>query len=361
VLPILWILGASGVGKSTVGFRLVHELGGVGILAALVDADQLRLARGLDLTETELIASGLPPLEREFRARGAQVLIVSGIADDADHLAALLSGLRDHPRLTVHLDVDADALRERIRHRGSLIGEMEENVEYAARLDPHLADLRLDTTGRSPSELATRITADTFAFLEHHQLQHQDTVPGDPDLDTPPRQVVLISGPGGVGLSTVGYSAYSRIAGPAAYLDAHQLGLLGTGSRAEELAPMRAVNTRAVAGNLTRAGADFVVVTGDPRTIRLLNDAWDPATVTTVWLHASRDALADRIALRAKGRGPGIPGDHRVGLTGPALADAVTTAVRERAGERLMPPGTSIIDTSMMTVAEVAEAIVISR
>jgi len=363
VLPVVWIFGASGVGKSTAGFRVLQGLAAAGVVAALVDADQLRLARGVSASETQLIASGLPRLEREFGAHDARVLIVTGIADDAAHLSSLLAGLPRHRVFTVHLDVEAPALRERIRRRGSLLDEMEENVEYAARLDPSLAGLRIDTTGRAVAEIASRITAEVMSFLEAAASDSSDvprTNEGAGSVGLP-REAVLISGPGGVGLSTIGYSTYSRMAAtgrPAAYLDAYQLGFLGAEPRSEELAPMRAANVTAIADILTRAGAHTIVVTGDARTIRSVSDAWRGAPLTAIWLHASPEALAERITQRARGAGPGIPGDHRAGLDGPALAEAIATAVGERTRYDDMPDGTAVVDTSALTAAQAAEGIV---
>ncbi len=358
VLPVVWIFGASGVGKSTAGYRVLLDLGDAGVEAALVDADQLRLARNLAVSETELISSGLASLEREFRATGAQILIVSGIADDATHLSALLAGLPDSRVLTVHLDVEAGTLRERILRRGSLLGETEENVEAAARLDRQWADLRIDTTGRSPEQIAAVITAKVLDVLGS-SVESIDA-PSAAHVVTPPEKVILISGPGGVGVSTVGYSAYAQIAAtgrPAAYLDAHQLGFLGRDPRSDELVPLRVANVRAVAAILTRSGARTVIITGDPITIRLLDKAWNDVTRTVAWLDASPEALAERITERARGNGPGIPGDHRAGLTGASLKSSINQAITENIRRKEMPDGTVTIDTTRMSASQVAATI----
>jgi hypothetical protein len=360
VLPIIWLLGPSGVGKSTVGFRLLSTLAAAGIPAGYVDADQLRLARGLDASEDELVASGIPLVEREYRARGARVLLISGIADDRGHLARLLPGARPDRLLAVHLAVDADTLRERIRRRGSLVELTEESVEYAAVLDSRRFDLRIETAGRAPSDIAGVVAEATRAFLDREPGETGDE--GDPVAveDETPARLVLMSGPGGVGLSTVGYQTYSRIAGtgePTGYLDAYQLGFLGAHPRSAELAPIRARTVSVIAANFARHGARTVVVSGDPCTVRLLAGT-SAGAASIVWLDASPAALAERITARARGEGPGIPGDHRRGLSGEDLAGAIDAAVSESSGRDLLPPRTVAIDTTGMDPCAVADAVV---
>lgn len=364
VLPIVWILGASGVGKSTTGFLALQQLDAAGVVCALVDADQLRLARGVDSTETQLIAGALPVLEREFRARGARALIVSGVADDAVHLSALLTGLARSRLLIVHLDVDGGTLRDRIRRRGSLLEEMEENVAAAAAIDPGWADVRIDTSNATPDVIAAAIVAATRVFLRGED--EVERMPAAHALPVPvpvpaPAHAVLISGAGGSGVSTVGYAVYSGIAtrGRAVgYLDAYQLGFLGPGIRSDALAPLRAANVRTVSDVLRRAGAETIVVTGDARTVRLLSESWAGADTTVVWLDASHEALAERIAERARGRGPAIPGDHRRGLSGRALDDAIAAAVAETRDRAQLPPDTMVVDTSALSPGAAADRIV---
>lgn len=358
-LPVVWLFGTPGVGKSTIGYRLLSSLGDAGLQAAYVDADQLRLAGNVSASETDLIASALPTLERGYRAYGAQVMIVGGLADDQSHLAALLSGIPREGVLAVHLGADADTIRERLRWRGWPVELVDKAVQYAERLDPGFADLHIDVTDKTPAILVAKIADAILAHL--NQL-----TPGkeSPTAATPqpvvPRRIIFLTGPGGVGISTVGFETFSRLARagePAGYIDAHQLGFLGTGKREDRLAPMRAANARAVAGSLAAGGARTLVISGEPRTVRLLIDTWD-TTMQVFWLHASSAVLAERITLQSRGKGPQIPGDHRAGLTGPALAEAIASAINESGQSGLRPDGALVIDTSSMSPAQVADAIV---
>ncbi|MFE6304582.1 hypothetical protein [Nocardiopsis sp. NPDC057823] len=353
MLPVVWLLGASGVGKSTVGYRMLSAAADAGVTAAFVDADQLRLAAGVTATETGLIASALPALSRGYRAHGAEVLVVAGQADGPGHLARLLPGVPRDRVLAVHLDADADTIRERVRRRGWLVGLADEAAEHAARLDPGAADVHVDTVGRSPADIAAQVAAAALGGPLRTTADDDAPAPG-----AAPRRTAVVTGPGGAGLSTAGFGAFSRIAraGEAVgYLDAHQLGFLGTRTRADRLAPLRAANTRVAAANLARGGAGTVLVSGDPRTARLLRRLWDPGDVAVFWLHASPAVLAERITRRARGDGPAIPGDHRAGLSGPALSAAVDAAVRESRLPR--PSGARVIDTDGLDAAQVAAAI----
>lgn len=361
MLPIVWLLGTSGVGKSTTGYRLLSELDASRVRAGFVDADQLRLASRVWASETELIASALPALSRVYREHGAQVLIVAGLADDHDHMARLLPGVPRDRVFAVHLYADGDTIRERVRRRGWLVDLADDAVDYAARIDHCLADLRLDTTAKSPAQLAAQVGEATRAHIGRVAPERFDIQAAN-DKTTVPRSVVAITGPGGVGVSTAGFQTFSQLAHsgePVGYIDAHQLGFDGT--RGEHLASLRADNSRAVADNLASGGAETVVVSADAHTMGILANVWDETTVTRgFWLHANANSLAERITARSRGGGPPIQGNRRLGSTGPELSAAITTAVSESEQDDLQPAQTQIIDTTDLDPAQVAETIIAS-
>ena len=179
MLPVVWLLGTSGVGKSTTGYRMLSELHTAGVKAAFVDADQLRLASGIAAVETELIASALPALSRGYQTHGAQVLIVAGLAADLDHLSRLLPGVPSDRLLTVHLDADGDTIRERVHRRGWLVDLADDAVVYATQIDSDLADLHVDTTGRTPSDLAAQVAEAALAHVERTVSEGSDVLAAD--------------------------------------------------------------------------------------------------------------------------------------------------------------------------------------
>src|SRR3954462_6780317 len=115
LLPVLWLCGPSGVGKSTVAWELFSERSGAGH----VDIDQLGMCYPeipSDPGRTVLEARILGRAVANFAAAGASCLVVSGYIDSrrgihTEYLAqAALGVLRlrcDQPELRLRLDLRA--------------------------------------------------------------------------------------------------------------------------------------------------------------------------------------------------------------------------------------------------------------
>ncbi|EQD85241.1 hypothetical protein N599_16090 [Saccharopolyspora erythraea D] len=345
------------MGKSTAGYRLLAELADRGVVAAFVDADQLRLAAGVRASETRLVATGLRALVPGYREAGARLLIVAGLADDREHLARLLPGVPRERVLACHLHADAEVLRARIRQRAWLAEQAELAVDYAAAIDPSLADLRVDTSGLTPDEVSRRLATAALAHVERAATA-ADHEPAGPAATDPPVGVVLVTGPGGVGSSTVGFQTFMRLANEGsgvAYLDAHQLGFVGADPRGRQLAPLRARNARAVIGALAAHGARTVIVTADIATVREFGGSVrEGLDVATFVLRAAPRTLAARIRRRARGDGPPIAGDHRRGLAGRALDESIAASVDEAARLDEDLPGAHPLCTDDIDPADLA-------
>lgn len=339
MIPLVWLAGASGSGKSTAGYGAFRLLADAGIPIAYVDADQLRLATGVSATEDELVAASLVELVPRYAATGARALIVSGIADDVEHLRRLVGDL---DVTSVVLRSDANALRERLAARGWGAEQI------ALALVPHdesFADIVIDTTSAAPAAVASRIAEVVARAAEAPSNPVAEAVASDAQ----PSRILLATGPGGVGLSTAGWLAYLNLArqGDAvAYLDAFQLGFCPEPERA------RAEHAAAHAGMFASRGVTTLVVTGGPPTIAALSERWPQAGIA--WLAASPETLRERITGRAQGFGPGIPGDWRLGLTGDPLEAAIAAGIAEL-GSAI--PGATVIDTDNATPAAVAAAL----
>jgi hypothetical protein len=85
-VPVLWITGSAGVGKSTVSWQLFTELAGSGTRVAFTDADQLCMCYppppddpGRDLIR----ARNADVTIRNYQAAGARRVIVTGVVDPA--------------------------------------------------------------------------------------------------------------------------------------------------------------------------------------------------------------------------------------------------------------------------------------
>jgi len=353
MLPLLWLCGTSGVGKSTVGWLLQRALRQRGIDAAFIDADQLRNASGVDATEDDFIADGLRSVEPGFRAAGASLLIVAGIVDDPEHLERLLPGRERRQARVVYLRASDGEVLSRVERRGWNVELGPESVAYARRFDTRWVDAVVDTTSRDAADVAEEL-----AGMDLIAAPPPETDGRSPrEAGEPPRMTVL-TGPGGVGLSTSGFLAYLRLAWAGAavgYIDSHQLGFLGESAHPPAGSALRATNAVRLASSMARRGVRHVVMTADPRTVHEV--AALTSGVRVVWLDASDRALASRHHARARGEGPPLVGDHRRGLGAAAIRDGVERAIRESRDPSARPTGAEVIDTTDLRAEEVADRI----
>jgi hypothetical protein len=154
---VLWLLGPSGVGKSTVGWLAHRRLAA----SAFVDADQLGLC---------LPAPADDPAHHRLKARNLAalgfpegLLIVAGRVEDADVLATYLAAVADRAPTSCRLRAGAAELRARLAARGGPgAGLADAAVAEAARLERDgVGDVAVNTGGLEPDEVVTRVLART--------------------------------------------------------------------------------------------------------------------------------------------------------------------------------------------------------
>ena len=356
---MVWLLGTSGVGKSTVGWELLKVLESSGVRAAYIDADQLRLTSGIDTSESELIAAGLASVTQGYRASDAQLLIVAGLLDDDDHLRRILPDTPRENVLSVHLHATNQTIRQRVTDRGWLVELADESIEYAAKLDPNFADMSSDTTDMTPDEVACSLLESALVLTSRRPAFAVQQAAEPPPAQA--TQVVVITGPTGIGVSTIGFETFTHLANAGekvGYLDSNQLGIVGATPRDDDLAYLRALNSGAVANEFSQHGVRTVVVGADPHAAAAMNLAWTTDAVTGIWLDASEYEIANRLEARARGKGPPIAGDDRRGLTRLALSEAINTSIAQaRDRRRLAPPDSEVITTNDRSPAQIAEQI----
>lgn len=367
MLPVVWLVGTSGVGKSTVGWQVRADLAAAGVAAAFVDSDQLRLAVGLGgAFETELIARSLRALEPGYRDAGAALLVVAGLADDPAHLSELLPGVRRADILVCHLHADDAAIRDRILRRGWQVYLAGSEVEYATRIDRGWADLRIDTSTLSPGDVAATVSRAALAHLRRvpgaRAAMPRRALTGVPRTGC--RLVYCCwPDPAASARRRSGFEVYRQLAKSGrrvGYLDLHQLGFVGADPRGDQLAFLRSRNARAAAATLAGTGIDTIVITADLVTAKVVLDTpqWRDTDVMAFELHADPSTIAERIRLRAQGHAPPIAGDHRRGLSGSALDESINTSLAEASQRRFRIAGANRVSADAAEPATTATSII---
>lgn len=178
-LPMAWICGATGVGKSTVAFGVFMRLLGSGVKASYIDLAQIgwfRPAAEDDPDGHRLKARNLAALWQTHRVAGSEYLVVSGTGGGAATAQHYLDAVPDCEPAVVRLDARPEILAERIRMRSKGIGvelpgddlrglaeaDLERRIEAAqveaAQLErDRIGEFRLDTSDRTADELADAV------------------------------------------------------------------------------------------------------------------------------------------------------------------------------------------------------------
>lgn len=158
-LPVLWICGPPGVGKTAVSWRIFTDLGRTRTVA-YVDIDQLGICYpepAGDPGRHRLKARNLGALAASVADAGVTCLVVSGVidpvrgphAEDIGQVDLTLARLRAAP----------EVLHQRLTTRnGHEYEEFEAVLRYADELDPsRFADVIIDTTTLTVGEVADRV------------------------------------------------------------------------------------------------------------------------------------------------------------------------------------------------------------
>jgi len=166
------ICGPTGVGKSTVGFGLFGNLQADGRTAAYLDLQQLGFIADLPGDAPgghEVVAGCVADLWEQYRAVGAQDLVLTGKVEQAADVQRYRDALGATPLVVCCLHTSPEALRDRIlaRTRGggpmlagdALLGLTAEDADFVlhdaliqqGRLETgQLADVTLETADKSP-------------------------------------------------------------------------------------------------------------------------------------------------------------------------------------------------------------------
>ncbi|HET7019074.1 MAG TPA: hypothetical protein VFI65_34465 [Streptosporangiaceae bacterium] len=362
LIPVLWVCGPPGVGKSTVGWEFYTQLIDAGVQTGYVDIDQLGMCYpepAADPGRYRLKAGNLGAVVANYQTAGASCVIASGVVDPAHGAHA---DLVPQAALTVcRLRADRDELRQRIDERGDQGYPLDEMLAEADALDESdFADLCVDTSGLSVAE-TTRLVRDRLAGWPSlpDPSRPAEGPPSDGEAAAGGR-ILLLCGPTGVGKSTIGWEVYVRTVRAgliAAYLDVDQVGFCCQGSGSQEL---KARNLASIWQNYRAAGAQCLVAVGpieDDAVAKAYAAALPDAAITLCRLHADAGELTRRIMLRGQGSGWNQPGDPLGGQPTEKLLEVAANAAAEAETLDQVLVDVPRIDTTRLTIEQAAGAI----
>jgi hypothetical protein len=234
-VPVLWICGPAGVGKSTVSWRLYTELAGSGTHVAFADSDQLCIcypAPAGDLGRQQVKALNAGAMISNFRRAGARCVIVNGVLGQA----GLETGLLPDARVTIcRLRASAGQTERRLTVRDGRrdgLDELRQQVRDEIRLldESSFADACVDTTGVPAGDVPglVRAACPDWPGFTGRLTEDPGRLPARPGPAAGGR-IALITGPAGVGKSTIGFRFYLgclRAGLTAGYVDLRQIGFL---------------------------------------------------------------------------------------------------------------------------------------
>lgn len=364
-VPVLWLYGPAGVGKTTVAWGIFDRLRRSEVECAYVDIDQLGMcypAQPSDPERHRLKARNLSAVVANFAAVGARCVVVSGVVDPARGVEAdLVTGAAVVP---CRLRADRTELRRRFLGRSQDPLAAEDALREADEFDASRAPaMCVETTGRSPADVTDEVVrrwGGWTALVGSRPPRSRPAALSPAAAVTMP--VLFLCGATGVGKSTVGFEIYLRdqqTGLTAGYVDAGQLGFFYPIDDAAKHT-LQAANLAAVAASYAAAGAKQLVVTARADTeqaARAYVAALAAADLRLCSLHAGLADLTHRVLERGRGGGWAEPGDSLVGRPEESLrlvaAQAADVAVAlDRAGIGVR------IDTGGRSVTEVLDLVI---
>jgi adenylylsulfate kinase-like enzyme len=367
LIPVLWLCGPPGIGKSTVGWEIFTQLTQAGIEAGYVDIDQLGICYpepASDPGRHRMKARNLGAVVANYRAAGARCIIVSGVVDPGRGVPA---GLIPRAAVTVcRLRAGRDELRQRFLGRAKQAGQLDEVLDQADAMDASdVADVCVDTGGLAAAETARLVRERIAGWPMLTGLVRSDKAgPHDSRATAADGPVLVLCGATGVGKSTAGFEVYRRTlrAGyAAAYVDLDQIGFCrpvpagDTGGHR-----VKARNLAAMWHTYRAAGAQCLIASGPVESeaaAQAYAGALPRAAITLCRLHAGADELTRRIMLRGHGGSWPQPGDPLAGQPAAYLLRVAASAIAQAEALERAVAGALRVDTDGLTVEETADLI----
>jgi adenylylsulfate kinase-like enzyme len=382
-LPVLWLYGPSGVGKTTACFELFTRLSGDGIPTGYVDIDQLGMCYATpgpdnwppepesDPGRHRLKARALDAVVANARAAGARCLVVSGVVDP--ERGADVEVVPNAALTLCRLRAEPAELGPRLGGRGGPNDQLDNVLPEADALDrARHRDAVVDTAGRTVPDVLRSVRYLTGGWPDLTASQASPAPPPADVLQEPhgagpgPGPVLWLCGVTAVGKSTVGWEVYRQVRAAghhAAFVDLDQIGFyrpVPAGDPGNHR--LRAADLAAVWRRFRDAGATCLVAVGPvdrAETVQAYAAALPAGTLTVCRLHGGRDRITERVALRGLGQSPtwGVPGDELVGQPAALLARVADRASADAQALDLAGLGDLCVDTDSWPVPDIAAEI----
>jgi adenylylsulfate kinase-like enzyme len=372
LIPVLWLCGPAGVGKTAIGWEIYTQLADSGIETGYVDIDQLGMCYPeppADPGRHWLKLRNLGAVVANYKASGARCVVVSGIVDAPHRLHAdLIPGA---VLTACRLRVGRDELRRRFLGRGESADVVEEVLAEADAMDAtDFADVCVDTSGLSIAEVTQLVRERIRGWpgpvgaSRTEESAPDEPAPEEGAAATADGSILLVCGPTGVGKSTVGFQVYVRTvrAGlTAAYIDLDQIGFCRP-APADDCGnhKVKARNLASMWRAFRDLGAQCLIAVGpieNAAVARSYVAALPAASVTLCRLHADDTELTRRIMLRGQGGGSWPqPGDPLAGQPTAHLRQIAESAVTAASVLDRALIDTPRLDTTTLTVGEAADA-----
>lgn len=344
LVPVLWLCGPAGVGKSTVSFQLFTELSQAGVQVAFADTDQLGMCYPPppeDRSCEQLKARNVGSMISRYQAAGAKCVILGGSIDPVAGVRREL--MRDADVTVVRLRADHEEVVRRFVGRSEQRGDLDQMIrqvrDEAEGMDrSEFADACIETTGAPVSKVAGLVRGSCRDWPGFSGIigQQDDPVPANVYSEAAEVEghILLICGPTGVGKSTIAFRLYMQYlnAGLAAgYVDLDQIGFISP-ARPDDPGQhwLKARNLAAMWRNYQAAGATHLIASGPIErnaTLQTYIDAFPGATVTLCRLHAGPGELRRRVMSRGAGGSWPQPGDPLRGKSDEYLRAVIGQAI----------------------------------
>jgi broad-specificity NMP kinase len=352
-LPVLWLCGAPATGKSTVAWQVFGDLADQGLRVGYLDIDQIGMLQpppDADPHCHRVKVDNLAGMIRNYRAAGAQVLVISGVIDP-EYGQDFAETAVDADITFCHLTVDEPTLRERLVARGCPSEAADEAVIMMSGLaDAPFVTTVIDTTGRDPQDLAR--DAATLVTTA-------SSTPGTQELpECSAGDVTIIIGPRGVGKSSVSWGLAMRrwVSGErTVYVDLDQIGFLRP---APSNASLQAANLGVIWRNALSRDANRLIANGMVTTnedLAILRHAVRPAPVRALRLTANPDTLWERIRARSAGTLARLINDDLENATPEVQRHVHRVAVDQNVDNATNNLGDNVIDTTNLCIEEAVE------